>query len=276
MRKTTASAMLEDRLICSFRPKPPVLVERMQGETMTDAAMAGTFRLADVFSKAVAVWSHRFVPFFILTVMASIPNYLVSFVIQSPVEGAGVAAFAAGAALGLAFMVTQSLANGAVIYGVVQQLRGRTFSVADSIQIALRRFLPMLGVAICTSVAIALGAFLLVVPGIILMCMFYVSIPACIAEQRGVFASMSRSQFLTEGHRWQVFGTVMLIAVASGALEGIAGTIFEQAGEIGTLIVQALGAIPDSFNGVLVGVFYYELRVAKEGIDIDHIASVFD
>jgi hypothetical protein len=249
---------------------------RVQGDTMTDAAMAGTFRLADVFGKAVAVWSQRFVPFFILTIMASIPNYLVSFVIQGSVEGSGVAALATVAALIPVFIVTQSLANGAVIYGVVQQLRGRTFSVTDSIQITLRRFLPMLGVAICTSVAIALGALLLVVPGIILMCILYVSIPACIAEQRGVFASMSRSQFLTEGHRWQVFGTVMVVAAASGALEGIAGTIFEQAGEIGTLIVQALEAIPDSFNAVLVGVFYYELRVAKEGVDIDQIARVFE
>jgi hypothetical protein len=49
-----------------------------------------------------------------------------------------------------------------------------------------------------------------------------------------------------------------------------------QAGKIGTLIDFALQAILDSFNSVLVSVFYYELRVANEGVDIDEIASVFD
>jgi hypothetical protein len=268
--------VLEDRLICAFHHEPAVLVARMQGETMSDAAVAGTFRLADVFRKAAATYSRRFVPFIILTVIASIPSYLVSFAMQGQVEGSNVAAFATGAALVLALFVTQSLASGAVIYGVVQELRGRRFSVADSIQIALRRFLPMLGIAICTSIAIAAGTVLLVFPGIILACSFYVAIPVCIAEQAGVFDSLSRSRFLTEGHRWEVFGTILAVAVAGAVVEGIAGAAFEQAGQIGTLIGQALEAIVDSFNGVLAGVFYYELRVAKEGVDIDQIASVFD
>jgi hypothetical protein len=41
--------------------------------------------------------------------------------------------------------------------GVVQELRGRAFSIADLIQIALHRFLPMVGVAICTSILIGLA-----------------------------------------------------------------------------------------------------------------------
>jgi hypothetical protein len=36
--------------------------------------------------------------------------------------------------------VCWSIASGAIIYGVVQELRGRAFSIADSIQIALHRF----------------------------------------------------------------------------------------------------------------------------------------
>ena len=41
------------------------------------------------------------------------------------------------------------------------------------------------------------------------------------------------------------------------------------------IATQAMGAIVSSFNGVLIGVSYYQLRVAKEGVDIDKIASVF-
>jgi hypothetical protein len=101
--------------------------------------------------------------------------------------------------------------------------------------------------------------------------------PACVAERVGVFASMSHSSFLTKGYRWQVFGTLLLILVGGIVLGAILGMVFVLTGRIGLLIsTQALGAIISSFNGVLVSVFYYELRVAREGIDIDKIASVFD
>jgi hypothetical protein len=245
---------------------------------MTDIAMAGTFRLADVFGKAVAIYGRRFVPFIILTVIASIPDYIALWAIGIPSERPDATSFISGRiGLSLVDFASRSLASGAVIYGVVQDLRGRTFSVADSTQIALRRFLPMLGVATCTTLAIALGSVLLVVPGIILACMYYVAMPACVAERVGIFASMSRSSFLTKGYRWQVFGTFLLIFVGGIVLGAILGMVFVLTGRIGLLIsTQALGAIISSFNGVLVGVFYYELRVAREGIDIDKIASVFD
>jgi uncharacterized membrane protein len=151
------------------------------------------------------------------------------------------------------------------------------FSVADSIQIAARRFLPIVGVGICTSILIGLGAMLLIVPGLMVACMYYVSIPACVAEQTGVFKSMSRSAFLTKGYRWQVFGMFLLIVVGGLILASIVGLVFVFTGKVGLEIAsQAMSAIVSAFNGVIVGVFYYQLRVAKEGVDIDKIASVFD
>jgi hypothetical protein len=243
---------------------------------MTDTAIAGTFRLADVFGTTVAMYSRRFTPFIALTLIASIPNYVILFAIEGPTEW-NFASIVASVGLGLLILVTQSLASAVVMYGVIQELRGRAFSIADALQAAFRRLLPILGVAICTAAASSLGALALVIPGIILTCMFYVSMPACIAEQIGVFASMSRSSFLTEGHRWQVFGMLLLIGVVGKVLDSIAGMVFAPAGHIGTLIGEQVPAvIVDSFDGVLIGVLYYKLRVTKEGVDIDKIASVFD
>ena len=36
------------------------------------------------------------------------------------------------------------------------------------------------------------------------------------------------------------------------------------------------GAIGSAFSSIVLAVTYYDLRVAKEGIDIEQIASVFD
>jgi hypothetical protein len=244
---------------------------------------AGTFRLADVFSKSFAVYGRRFVPFIVLTIIASIPIYLLIFLVGTPTRIATAdpadlaASMGPAVILALANVVTKSLASGAVMYGVVQELRGRAFSVGDSLQIALRRFLPIVGIAICTSIVVMLGTILLIVPGLMLLCMFYVSTPVCVAEQTGVFTSMSRSRFLTKGHRWQVFGMILVIGVGAFALGAIVGVSLAWAGPtIAQIANSAVSAIVDAFGGVLMGVLYYQLRVAKEGIDINKIAGVFD
>jgi hypothetical protein len=164
-----------------------------------------------------------------------------------------------------------------VMYAVVQ---GRKFSVAYSVLVVLRRFLPILGVTICTTAAVVLGAFVLVFPGIILGCMYYVSMPACIAEQTGVFESMSRSSFLTAGHRWQVFGAALLYGIVVAIVSRVFGIVedivedmaFPLGDQIGALIgTEAPMVFVNAFGGVLVSVLYYELRAAKEG----KIASIF-
>jgi hypothetical protein len=248
---------------------------------MAATTTEGTFRLADVFGKSVAIYRRGVAPFTVLTIFASLPTYIILYAIGTPDEGRNLGAAAVSMGQNLLLVVTQTLASGAVIYGVVQLLRGRTFSIADSIQVALRRLLPMVGVAICTTVAMVLGLLVLIIPGIILGCMYYVSMPACIAEQTGVFESMSRSSFLTEGRRWQVFGASLLYWVAAAIFGGIYGAVFDlvfpEAGQVGTLVgTEVPMVVVNAFGGVLIGVFYYELRVAKEGVDIDKIAGVFD
>ncbi len=46
----------------------------------------------------------------------------------------------------------------------------------------------------------------LLVPGFILLIMWFVAIPVCVVEQRGSWASMQRSAELTKGHRWKISG----------------------------------------------------------------------
>jgi hypothetical protein len=266
---------------------------------MAYAAEAGTFRLADVFSKAFAIYGRRFAPFIVLTAIADIPQYLTSYL----PDGGAINSFGIGRAVvsGLVYPACWLIASAAVMYGVVQELRGRSFSVIASLHIAVRRLLPMLGVAICTIILIGLAPILLLIvagiklapvptfivlatvfivpiPGLMVACMYYfVSMPTCIAEQTGVFRSMSRSAFLTKGHRWQVLGMFLLILLGGIVLRLIVRGVFASTGPIGLLVAsQAMSAIAGAFNGVIVGVVYFQLRVAKEGVDIDKIASVFD
>jgi hypothetical protein len=140
------------------------LIERiMTAIAMTDE----TFSLAGVFRKAFAVYIRRFVPFVIITVIASIPSYIGIYAVSAPVLTGTpdldslIRYGYTMLALFVVTMVSTSLANGAMIYGVVQDLRGRTFSVGVSLLVALRRLLPILGVVFCVTIPVLLGVILL-------------------------------------------------------------------------------------------------------------------
>ena len=252
------------------------------------AGTEGTFRLGDVFSKAFRVFGRHIVGFFLLAVLANLPAYLVRLAVLQLARPSPIVPFTSigllAAYSGLPVtMICWAIANGAMTYGVVQVLRGRSMSLAQAGAIAARRFLPLVGVAILVSLLFWLGSVLLIVPGLIVNAMYYVAAPACVAEQAGVRASLSRSRFLTKGHRLQIFGAFVLVWIVllitniaiTAAVIALAGpvTMALRAVQVVSYVVPAfLGA----FNAVLVGVFYYQLRVAKEGVDIDKIASVFD
>jgi hypothetical protein len=180
----------------------------------------------------------------------------------------------------LVWIVCWMIANGAMTYGVIQDLRDGNASIRQAIAIAARRFWPIIGVAISVGFLTGLASVLLLVPGAIALCMLYVAAPVCLAEQAG---ALSRSRFLTKGHRWQIFGAVLLIgiveAVASGvitgalSLGGAAATATSPVLQVVSLILHTFFV---AFNAVVAAVFYYQLRVAKEGIDLAKIAGVFE
>lgn len=120
-----------------------------------------------------------------------------------------------------------------------------------------------------------LGFLLFVVPGVIIGCMLYVAIPACVIEKLGVTASMSRSVALTKGYRWQIFGLFLLVVVIS-ALGAFVFTLIGGAGLVGQLLAFGWQVVSTAFGAVLSAVIYHDLRMAKEGIDLDTLASVFD
>lgn len=238
-------------------------------------ADAGTFSLAAVFAKAAAVYRRSFARFIGLAVIASVPYYLAVAAFEIPAHNptrnvltlVGLKLFA---------FLTQLLATSAMMYGVVQELRGQPFSMAASLLAALRRLAPIIGITVCTGVAVFAGSMFLIVPGIILACALYVAIPACVAEHTDVLDSLSRSAVLTRGHRGEVFGVMLMYGVVllvSGAVVAAAAVFTGYGGFI--IARETVGVIVGSFYGVVASVLYYQLRAAREGVDLDKIAAVF-
>jgi uncharacterized membrane protein len=165
-----------------------------------------------------------------------------------------------------------------VVYGAFQDMRGNKVRLGESFWVGLSRILPVIVASIGVGAVMGLGVLLLVIPGLIAMAMLYVTIPVCVVERLGPFKSMDRSASLTKGYRWKVFGVALLpalvgaivIAVISAALRPLAESM---ALVIGQFLCEAFLV---AYQAIVAVVTYHDLRVAKEGVDIDRIAAVFD
>lgn len=236
------------------------------------AYTAADFRVGSLFGRSFGVFGRHFILFLIVSTLPALPSLLVVGSTRNPGQlGAGALLLALGALL---IPITQAV----VLYGTFQDMREKPFGFAEAVSRGLARFFAIIGLGFCEGLALMLGLLLLVFPGFILMAMFFVALPACVVEKTGPIASLKRSAALTKGHKWKIFGIVLLLALANIAGSAVLRWFFApldlaMAAAICGVIWNGLLT---AFGSILVAVVYHDLRAAKEGIDIDRMAAVFD
>jgi hypothetical protein len=243
----------------------------------TQPAQSGQeFRVGDVLVRSFGVFRRRAAIFFVLSLVAHTPVYLViASAHLGLIGGRGIWSRVLMAGLGL---VCASITSGVIACSVVRELRRQSFTIGQAIGAALRRLPSVIGVSVAAATLTAVAGIAVLIPGLVLFCMCYVAAPACAVEGAGVRASLSRSIDLTRGCRWQVFGVVLVSAALFIILALIyavtAPWIFAPPGR--TVLVQTTQAAASAFSAVMAGVAYEQLRVAKEGVAVETLASVFD
>jgi uncharacterized membrane protein len=184
----------------------------------------------------------------------------------------------------LLMMVLSALVQGALTRATVSANEGQRATFAQSLSAGLRVALPLIGLSILWSLGVGIGFVLLIVPGIILLMMWSVAVPALVVEREGVFAAFSRSAQLTKGARWKIFGLSLVLLVIYWLLSLIAGLVglgmysaanpagFTFANIIGGIVV---GTIFNTLWGTIQPSLYVELRQWKEGDSMQNLEHVF-
>jgi hypothetical protein len=234
------------------------------------------FNIGHVFNRTAAIFWRNLLPFGLVSLVANLPN-IPLFMPKSTASSdiniwAAVAVFVA--------MVLNVFSQAVIVHAAFDDMRGRPINMMESLKTGLRRFFPVLVIAICVPILAGLAAIALVFPGFMVMTMLFVSAPVCVVERLGPFKSMGRSSRLTKGNRWKIFGlwfaTFIVQAMVQSTLTGVPHAAGGSGSLLNTPLLVIWGAIYGAFSAVLAVVTYNDLRVAKEGIDTDQIASVFD
>jgi hypothetical protein len=246
--------------------------------TDTTAPTGREFRIGPIFTRSWSIYAANFLMFTLVAVVAGLPNQLGGDFESSAGVAQSIIAFIISVIL---YFVGQAV----ILYAAFQAMRGRDVIIGDAIGRAFSRFLSLLGISILVGLGVAIGFMLLIVPGIILALRWAVAVPACVVENKGPLESMRRSAELTKGHRWKIFGIWVLIAIVAiiiliivGVFAGLGAVVAQGLGRvlIAGVISLILTAIVTAYSYVLNAMIYHDLRVAKEGVDTEQIAAVFD
>jgi hypothetical protein len=252
-----------------------------------DSMAAGQrFEIGRVLSTSVSVFFRNIGPFAIITGLIGIPYILITLwgatsaaeleeeVRTGTLPPSFYGMIVVGAVI---LLLTNTLSQSAINYGTFQDLRGQRASFGDSLGRGLAMLPRVIGAAILASLGLTIGFMLFVIPGFILLLMWWVFVPAIVVEGAGITESFGRSRALTRGHRWGILGLLAVVGIAQwlvGLVVGVVGAM------LGTIAAEVLHLVVTlgftAFASVLSAVGYYYLRVEKEGIVIDDIARVFD
>src|SRR5215510_9614819 len=148
----------------------------------------------------------RFASHFLLI---SFVIYVITAAVVALLSLAGVGGAIVGAIISFAaiYVVQASLIK------AVQDVRdGRVdLDLGQTVQAAGPYILPVIGASILAGIGIAIGFFLLIVPGLILLTYWSLIVPFIVVGGAGVFESFGHSMRTVRGYAWRVFGTYVLV-----------------------------------------------------------------
>lgn len=147
----------------------------------------------------------------------------------------------------------------AIVGGIVAAVVGMASRVAG----------VLLAVALAAAV---LGA------AVVIWKRYFAVMPVLLVEERRVGDAMSRSRALADGHGARIvvlIGLVIVISMLIGImLGGIAAALVS--GVVGALLYLFCVALVNQFAGVVLTLLYFDLRIRKEGYDIELLANSLD
>lgn len=179
----------------------------------------------------------------------------------------------------IGIIILTMLVFAVITTGTVQAMATGKFELKRAIDLSIRRLLPLIVVAFLSLFGVMIGSILLIIPGIYLILRWWFSSVVAVVEQRGPFASMSRSAELTYDRKWSIVGlflvSLLITTAASQIFDAILMLLPEMTLAISVALSIVLESVLSGYWAVLPGVAYYYLRIETDGPDTERLAQVF-
>jgi hypothetical protein len=159
--------------------------------------------------------------------------------------------------------------QGALVVAAADIRDGRAdLSISDTLGRVRPRLNTLAMAGLLAALGITAGLILLIVPGLILLTIWLLIVPAIMLEGHGVLSSFGRSRELVSGNGWNVFGVIVL-TIAILLLVNLGFGLVDRAIDnawVGVAIDIVSQTLTAPFLALAWTLTYYELRGQKEAV----------
>jgi len=254
-----------------------------------------------ILDRSFRLYRQRFVRFLAIVAIIQVPLHLLTLAFTvfitfglGSMQGSSDSESAAilFAVLGLGWVlfvlltvVGQQLSTAALLKGVSESYLGRDVSVGQAYRFVVPKLLSLIGSALLVGLIAGLGYMLCVVPGVIFSLWYALTAPSIVLEGHRALGGMARSKQLASGNLGRiflVFLVVFLITIAFTLVFQMAGqflamALLAQQPLAAMALQQLLQMIPAilimPIGAAATALLYYDLRIRKEGFDLEMLAE---
>lgn len=175
-------------------------------------------------------------------------------------------------------VVLESYSTAAVVLIVSDVYLGREVSIGSALKRTLARFGSILGAALVGGIVFVLGLLACLVPGIIVLIVIFAMPMAVVLEGCTAWDAFERSKNLARDHWGRIAVTYVLAYLLAFVASLGLGVVAVLAGGawMGRLFNVLGGAMFAPFVLVVGTLLYYDLRIRKEGFDIEMLVNEVD
>ncbi|MGI8508777.1 MAG: hypothetical protein ACR2MQ_05585 [Gemmatimonadaceae bacterium] len=233
---------------------------------------------AEILDAAFEIYRRHFWVFFAVSVVATIPGGIARYLISrtSVLDPTHKPLL-----LALAWIVAGLIApfaEAAFVTTTSNAYRGSVVDIADSIRSAFVRPWQLFAIVWARGIMLGLGMLLLIVPGLIVYKRYFAIVAAFTIEKLPARAAMTRSREISDDNGKRIFfllGAVALFAIFAGAmLGGFLAAIAK--GAIAAILYLVAVSLFTPFPAIVMTLLYYDIRIRREGYDIELLANALD
>lgn len=254
---------------------------------MSYSAYGERFGIGRVFSLTFASIGRNIGPILLVAAACSLATYGLKMLLGLALASVqtGLPIYLVGLPAYFLNLIPASFQIGAITALVAGMLGGQRIGIGPALGIGVRCIFPLAAMNVLFLLGFVIGSVLLIVPGILLLLRWWVCAPVRVVEGGSVIGAFGRSAALTKGHRWKLFGLLLIIGIVA---LGIGGALVYSAGGLTAFaltvasdpafaVVQAvINAVFAVFTIANTTAIYAELRRVKEGGMAGQLASVFE
>ena len=176
--------------------------------------------------------------------------------------------------------VLSSMSGATAVVIVSDSYLGRDVTISAAIQRVVGRFGSVLLAGLLNGILVGFGFILFIIPGFIAFAWFFAAENAVMIEGKSGVAALGRSRELARGSVGRILGTLFLTLLIVFIIEGViaallsAGFASMRGNSAPAAVVSSIvGIFVFPFFSVLVTLLYYDLRIRKEGFDLELMAK---